>query len=202
MDSYALRITMPIESLREVCDSLAKQMKSLIAVEHSDDATRVHCHFALVECTVSKVQLRRIIQQHLPPGSPKIGNTFWSWKRLDIKTLDKYVCYMSKGVWDPSALFGEYDYKRYCKAMDLWCNYRSADRVETVTKGHQGYLDFKEKMLQYDVEIRRNYEDIHLLAHCYCKQKHGWFSQVCNNEILNYTKTFCFDYQIKKRQQV
>jgi len=192
VNHWAVRISLPYDRLSAVCEAYKDKMEGLLVYQH-DEANRVHCHLLLYNCKITKQRLKQIGLLHLP-GTELERNALWSWKQLGNTQLDveTYICYMSKGHIEPSYIQG-FEWKDVERYRMKWVT--PTARV-TITKGHQGYLDFEKHVLEKDISLRVTVEDIRRYATRWAFTKHGWFSQVANNESKNYAATYIFKYHL------
>ena len=109
--NYAIRFTEPYQTLATTVSDWALKSDKVLCYEHTGSKTdKVHCHLLLFGCDVSTDQLKNLAKAHGLAGK---GNAYWSFKTsykdkssgakfpITEETVKKYVCYMSKGVFDP-----------------------------------------------------------------------------------------------------
>lgn len=101
--SYFVRIHLTKEQLLPAIPILESVCERIIAYEHSEDITRIHCHLILTSVTVSTDTLKNYIRKHCPVP-PRAGNKYWSFKQAN--DTHGAITYMSKGKYDPFVMKG------------------------------------------------------------------------------------------------
>lgn len=103
--NYAVRITRSFEFCKRFVAAWALRCDKILAYEHVGTATeKIHIHLIIINCDVTAEQLRNIAK---PLGFAVLkGNGDFSFKTKDKKygpvtDSPRYICYMSKGQYDP-----------------------------------------------------------------------------------------------------
>lgn len=189
---WAVRVSLPFDRLDKVIEEWLNKVDGVVVYQHNE-ANRIHCHFLLYNTKVSKVRLKQLGLLHLP-GNELQRNALWSWKQLGNTEADKqtYITYMSKGKLEPEVCVG-IEWKEVERYKMMWIE--PQDRT-TVAKALQGYLDFEKHVREKDISLRCRADDIRTYATRWVFEKHGWFSQVANNESKNYAATYIFKYNV------
>jgi len=102
--NYAIRVTLPYESFKDIVSKWASRCVSFIAAQHDADAevSQTHVHLVAFGCEVKPEALRRMW-----PDAPGSGNGFWSMKDYYEKDDKKYpvdegaIVYILKGKLNP-----------------------------------------------------------------------------------------------------
>lgn len=104
MISQAIRVSRSFDELREVFQSL--KARRVVVYEHvaDDEVSRTHVHALVQNADVNVLAFKRRIEKHLG----KVEKSDWSFKET-TGNEDKYVTYMTKGVLEPSYIFGYTD---------------------------------------------------------------------------------------------
>lgn len=101
MFSYAVRVSRPYDDLSGIISLWADRSQTVIVYEHSADeeVNRTHVHMLLMDVEVKDERLKRIAHSI---DSSLAGNKDWSFKLTETENLDKYIIYMTKGIYHPS----------------------------------------------------------------------------------------------------
>lgn len=192
VNHWAVRISLPYERLEPIIEDYVTKMEGVLVYQH-EEANRIHCHLLLYNTKVSKQRLKQIGLAHLP-GTGLERNALWSWKQMGNEKTDveTYICYMSKGKLDPEFCLG-FEWKEVERYKQRWVEPTTAP---TVSKGLLGYQAFEEHVREKDISLRARADDIRTYATRWVFEKHGWFSQVANNEAKNYAATYIFKYRV------
>lgn len=109
MANFAVRITAPRDKLIPVLGAWSSKCERILAYEHVETG-KIHSHLLIMGCSQSTENLKNIARQN---GLSLKGNGEWSFKtgytdkvgkvkiELTENTKDKYVTYMSKGMYEP-----------------------------------------------------------------------------------------------------
>jgi len=201
MNGYAVRITRPYDTLRATLLAWRPLCNQIILYQHEDDVNRIHVHLLIIEPTHCVRSFKD------KSGIDNGGNSLWSFKSIKEEGFPKYICYMSKGIYDPKYTDGrilEYTLEQIEEFKKGWVN---KIRTPRVSPGTQKWLDFKEhmeadatwnalKISLFDEAIYGNL--IGQIAKRYCINKYnGHWNQQCQNEIVSYTRSFLWDYKVK-----
>ena len=185
-ESYAVRITLRPDLVQPYLDVVALHCSSVVAYNHSDNPENDHVHIFIHEAKVSKERLKQLAAPHFTGK----GNQFWSWKKADDNWA-MYLTYMSKGKLEPFYIKGNIDPDTCEKQRLKWVTPKAK-----VTPGHQAYLEFVKRMDnagKIEQWLPGDYEKIVHLAAYHCRAKHGYYSAACNQQIANYSYTYCKD---------
>jgi len=190
--ALAIRITLPKESVSQILRSWLQHCDQIIAYEHNE-ANRVHCHVYMVRPTVTTQRLKQLSSRE------ERGNQFWSFKTC-TGDCTRYITYMSKGKLQPifhNVNIGQYD-PESCLTEDEVEQLRLqwVEPAAKVPKQVSEYLEFETYVDRFSVEERSTKDAIKHWARLHCFRKHQMFHQQCNNQIINYTVTYCYKRHI------
>lgn len=109
--NYAIRFTESYETIKTTVSDWSLKSEKVLCYQHTGSKTeKVHCHLLLVGCSITPDQLKNLGKSHGLSGK---GNGYWSFKTsfkdkstgakfpITDETIPKYICYMSKGIYDP-----------------------------------------------------------------------------------------------------
>lgn len=113
MESYAVRITHPKETVKHILAVWSTRCEKIVAIEHTD-TPKVHSHLLIINCSIEKKQLRNIAANC---GVNVKGNESMSFKAYDAN--ERYLVYMSKGQFDPYYL-QQFTAEQCLSAKALW----------------------------------------------------------------------------------
>lgn len=192
----AVRITLDKDAVREIVKQWLPHIELAIGFEHSEQANRIHCHLLLIGCRVGTQRLKQLSQRE------ERGNTFWSFKKAD-GNLDRYITYMGKGSMDNMVIHylgkhgaerhseSRYPTERLMELVNQW-----SKPAQPVRPALAKYLEFEAIVNGLPKEMREYKTDIKGYAISHVFKQWGMFNQQANNEISNYTATYCYKYKI------
>lgn len=193
----AVRITLGMDAVRLIVNRWAPHIELAIGFQHSENANRIHCHLLLIGCRVSTQRLKQLAQRE------ERGNAFWSFKKAD-GDLDRYITYMGKGNMDNHIIHylghhgprghenARYTEERITQLVGQWSKPAPAVRPALAK-----YLEFECIVKGLPEEMREMRRDIRAHATNYVFKQWGMFNQQANNEIANYTATYCYKNKIR-----
>lgn len=114
---YPLRISRSWEVLKDCVAATMVDDCHVLVYEHpaDDEVKRTHCHFLISSNIVDCEGLKKRISKH----HKFYGNSDWSNSRKEYETTDKYISYMSKGIFDPVFNLG-YERPHIDTLKSLW----------------------------------------------------------------------------------
>jgi len=188
--ALAIRITLPKESVNNICTIWIRHCDQIIAYEHNE-ANRVHCHILMINPHVTTQRLKQLSLRE------ERGNTFWSFK-TGTGDIGRYITYMSKGKLQPcylrtnDAIPDEAFEKTFTDQQIYEFKEQWTQPLPQVPKQYKEYVEF-EVWIKANVapDQRANKENVKYYAKDFCFRKHMMFHQQCNNQIANYTATYC-----------
>lgn len=105
MPHYAVRITLPYDSVSSVISVWSDACDKVTVFEHQmdEDISQTHVHLAMYNCQYATAEaLKRRFYKII--NTDRKGNELWSWKSWDGS--DTYLTYMTKGNLDAKYLKG------------------------------------------------------------------------------------------------
>lgn len=186
---YAVRITLPCEQVQVIGEAWAAYCDQVIAYEHQ--GTRVHCHLFLLNCNVTTARLKQLANRQ------ERGNTFWNFKTLPLLKADwdKYITYMSKGVYDPFMLYAGADiiYKEGDIQIlkEQWVAPTVPAPKLTML---QRYMEFEKLVKLMPFDQRDDETWIRLHARAYLFPQYQMVTQQYKNDLSNFVETYKIKY--------
>lgn len=202
MDGYAVRIALEfMYKLDEVVDNESEWYKlcdQIIVYEHPHPpASRTHCHLLIINPTHCVRSFKD------KSGLPNGGNSMWSFKPIAREGFEKYITYMTKGIYDVSSYAGRNRLFDLEKLNELKLRWISKPTVAKYSKSQQEYYDWLAKFKtkeQYNalVENKDNLikEDplIQIVkrdaANYLISKNNGFYNQNVANQITNFVRSF------------
>jgi len=195
--SWAVRITLDENDLASVIQKWAGHCEQIIAYEHpAPPAARTHCHLLLIKCKVTTQRLKQI------SGREERGKTFWNFKAIRGPTLnfaetwadtDKYITYMSKGIYEPSYVGTQfyYDWTALEVLKQKWvAPAPTTPKLTTL----QRYLEFEKLVRLLPIGQRGDEYDIKVHARAYLWPHYQMVSQQYKNDLSNFVETYKIKY--------
>ena len=199
--NLAVRIRCPYETLRTTMGDWGLVSKHVVAYEHPEDLTNIHCHLLLTNVYVTNQNLKDTMWAHGVPckGSGQISfkTTFkcpTTKKVMDItdETWPKYISYMSKGKHEPKYAQGFSD-ETIQSYRALWVNYTKDPPAYLV------YLEFK-KYIEQRIDKPRliDWGFVVSCAHVFCMNKHKAHTPTMRKEQSQLIDDYCYWTNISK----
>lgn len=207
MEGYAVRITMPYNTLPKILDEWKDLCDQIIVYEHpAPPASRQHCHLLVVN--PSKTSKTFKDRSGLANG----GNALWTWKNLKPRTREsalKYVRYMTKGKYDPKFLGGRIQHisaEDCAKEKALWITYNPTN-VITRSKSHKAYLAWLEEwgndplytVVKIGLGVPSNADEVYInmirqhAERWLIGENEGFYNQQVANQKINFVRSFLFE---------
>lgn len=185
-ESYAVRITLSYDNLVGITNVWREHCDQVIAYEH--EGSRVHCHLLLINCKVTTQRLKQL------SGRSERGNTFWNFKKAD-GDMDKYITYMSKGIYEPFFMSNEdkYTWKDTERLKAAWV---PPEAPVVRLKAGDAYKEFEKLISLMPIDQRNDRTWIKLHAMNYLNQRHTWHSPQFENELRGFCNTFNFRHRL------
>jgi len=197
--SWAVRITLDENDLSDVIQKWTSHCAQIIAYEHvAPPAARTHCHLLLIRCRVTSQRLKQI------SGREERGNHFWNFKSImsptamhpeSWKDTDKYITYMSKGIYEPIHIgsCNYYDWGALQGLKEKWvAPVPIAPKMTTL----QRYLEFEQLVRKMPIDQRNEETWIKLHARHYLFPQYQMVTQQYKNDLSNFVETYKFKYKL------
>jgi len=195
--SWAVRITLNGIAVADVIQRWSGHIEQVIVYEHeSPPAARTHCHLLLINCKVGTQRLKQL------SGREERGNTFWNFKSIRSPILghpetwsdtDKYITYMSKGIYDPIYIGQQayYDWAMCAAQKQKWVAPAPIAPKLTML---QRYLEFESLVRKMPIDQRNDETWLRLHARAYLFPQYQMVTQQYKNDMSNFVETYKIKY--------
>lgn len=146
MFNFSVRITLPFSDVSGAVRSWAMKADKLLCYEHTN-TDKVHCHLLMMNVSVDAERLKQIAKACGVSGK---GNEFWSFKTksknvgpISEATTERYITYMTKGMFDPSYVKG-YDEYHLQALKEAW-----QEGAAAISKEEELYNEFEGVVIDY-----------------------------------------------------
>lgn len=208
MEGYAVRIALPYNKLPTTLGNWEELCDQIIVYEHpAPPASRQHCHLLIINPKVTSKTLKN------RSGIPNGGNALWSFKDLKPKTRDsasKYICYMSKGQYDPKFTHGSvihFTGEDLDNIKALWITF-NPKQASKLSASHKQYLEwleewgndpryitFTQSLLDPEYSASDVVKDIikRDIVKWLVGRNHGFYNQNVANQSINFMRSYLFE---------
>lgn len=201
MDGYAVRMAMEFKDLIDLITykgAWYDMADQIICYEHPHPpASRTHCHLLIINPTHCVRSFKD------KSGLPNGGNSMWSFKPIAREAFERYITYMSKGIYDPKEFQGRNKLFTIENLNDLKTKWVSRPTVVKYSKSQQEYYDWLAKFktkAQY-IALVENKDNLNKddpliqivkrdAANYLIAKNDGFYNQNVANQITNFVRSF------------
>jgi len=186
--SWAVRISLDRNQTAVIAQEWERYCDQVIAYNHDETQTD-HCHLLVINSRVSTARLKQLARRE------ERGNQFWNFKAA-TNPFDKYITYMSKGIYEPFILGNEmhFSFKDTERLRMAWQAPAAPVVVHRTPK--ERYDEFERLVRLMPIDQRDDTTWIKLHARQYLFQYYGWINQAFRNDLQNYVDTYQFKYKL------
>lgn len=209
--NYAVRITRPAAQLLKLFSSLSLECDRLVAYEHSENVSRIHCHIVIMGWSKTDDTLDNRIKAAL--NVSKLTDI--ASKKKSYKPTGEYVSrpvdvgsisYASKGKYDPVYNKGFTDdeiTQLKSKGYDVKSKEKEhkKDAESSDVAFYNSFISYEfyeREHLPDDVRSRpMDFYDVKRMAFNFCMKQFKVANVNCLNKYKMIVLTYCFNYAVK-----